>query len=329
MSIDAIEFARANNIHLLCLPSHTTHILQPFDVGVFKSFKSNFSKSCSNYLAKHPGRVVTPEILSSLVADAWMPSLTTLNIMSGFQKCGLFPLNPGAVDDRCMAPSKAFVKNRESAAITVPNTDTCTNSVPSSPVFTKEQEELFIKRFEECFDIADPSYVAWLKINHPEVALSVAGTSTTTCTSSQPTSASSVDKQPAGDTSKANSASDILSEVLVLPAPRELKQKQKGGLTTKGCILTDMIDDLKEKEKKQIEEKEMKLARKLEKEENRRIRAEQKEQKQKERQKAKEKLREKEAKLIEKEKKQREKVAKWEAKLREKEEKRRQKEAKL
>ena len=231
MSIDAIEFARANNIHLLCLPSHTTHILQPLDVGVFKSFKSNFSKSCSNYLAKHPGRVVTPEILSSLVADAWMPSLTTLNIMSGFQKCGLFPLNPGAVDDRCMAPSKAFVKNRESAAITVPNTDTCTNSVPSSPVFTKEQEELFIKRFEECFDIADPSYVAWLKINHPEVPLSVAGTSTTTCTLSQPTSASSVDKQPAGDTSKANSTSDVLSEVLVLPAPREPKQKQKGSLT--------------------------------------------------------------------------------------------------
>lgn len=147
VSIDAIEFARANNIHLLCLPSHTTHILQPLDVGVFKSFKSNFSKSCSNYLAKHPGRVVTPEILSSLVADAWMPSLTTLNIMSGFRKCGLFPLNPSAVDDRSMAPSKAFIRNRESAAITVPNTDTCMNSVPSSPVFTKEQEELFIKRF--------------------------------------------------------------------------------------------------------------------------------------------------------------------------------------
>ena len=201
------------------------------------------------------------------------------------------------------------------------NTDTCTNSVPSSPIFTKEQEELYVKGFEGCFDIADPFYVAWLKINHPKVALSVAGTSTTTCTSSQPTSASSVDKQPAGDTSKANSASDILSEVLVLPAPRELKQKQKGGLTTKGCILTDMIDDLKEKEKKQIEEKEMKLARKLEKEENRRIRAEQKEQKQKERQKAKEKLREKEAKLIEKEKRQREKEAKREAKLREKEKK--------
>ena len=36
MSVELIELARANNIHLSCLPSHTTHILQPLDVGVFK-----------------------------------------------------------------------------------------------------------------------------------------------------------------------------------------------------------------------------------------------------------------------------------------------------
>ena len=40
MSIPLIEVARANNVHILCLPVHTTHLLQPLDVGVFKSFKS-------------------------------------------------------------------------------------------------------------------------------------------------------------------------------------------------------------------------------------------------------------------------------------------------
>ena len=44
MSIEAIEFARSNDIHMLCLPAHTTHILQPLDVGVFKSFKSFYHK---------------------------------------------------------------------------------------------------------------------------------------------------------------------------------------------------------------------------------------------------------------------------------------------
>ena len=69
MSVELIKLARANNIHLLCLPSHTSHILQPLDVGVFKSFKSNFSKSCSSYRAAHPGRVITTDDkLASLVA---------------------------------------------------------------------------------------------------------------------------------------------------------------------------------------------------------------------------------------------------------------------
>uniref|UniRef100_A0A1X7TTS3 HTH CENPB-type domain-containing protein n=1 Tax=Amphimedon queenslandica TaxID=400682 RepID=A0A1X7TTS3_AMPQE len=60
------------------------------------------------------------------------------------------------------------------------------------------------------FDIPDPGYVAWLKINHPEIALSTTGTSTTM--SSQPNSASPLDKQQAA-------SPDVLDEVLVLPVP--------------------------------------------------------------------------------------------------------------
>ena len=42
ISIELIELARQNDVHLLCFPAPTTHILQPLDVGVFKSFKENF-----------------------------------------------------------------------------------------------------------------------------------------------------------------------------------------------------------------------------------------------------------------------------------------------
>ena len=44
VSIKLVELARENNINQLCLPSHTLHILQPLDVGCFKSFKANFPK---------------------------------------------------------------------------------------------------------------------------------------------------------------------------------------------------------------------------------------------------------------------------------------------
>ena len=42
ITIDVIEYARLNEIHLLCLPSHTSHILQPLDVGVSKPFPPRY-----------------------------------------------------------------------------------------------------------------------------------------------------------------------------------------------------------------------------------------------------------------------------------------------
>ena len=39
VSIQLIEKARTNDIHLLCFPAHTTHLLEPLDVGLFKLFK--------------------------------------------------------------------------------------------------------------------------------------------------------------------------------------------------------------------------------------------------------------------------------------------------
>ena len=85
-SIEVIELASANKVHILCLPAHTTYVLQPLDVVVFKSFKSQFSKACNKYMSKYPGRVVTADKLASLVAEEWPHSVTSVNIMSGFKK---------------------------------------------------------------------------------------------------------------------------------------------------------------------------------------------------------------------------------------------------
>lgn len=250
-SIELIDLARENKIHLLCLPPHTTHILQPLDVGVFKSFKANFSKACTNYLSKHPGRVITVEKLASLVAEAWPLSMSTVNILSGFRKCGIYPFNPGEVNDRQLAPSKAVCPRA------------VTSQPQETPVFTKEKEELFKKRYEENFDIPDPEYVVWLKLNHPDAEVSSLETS----------SVSSSVKASSTDSSK------VLSDVLVLPEPKSSNKKRKEPSRAK-CLTNDsVLEEMKAKEKEKIEKEEEKKAKALEKRQKKQQREEQKKEK--------------------------------------------------
>ena len=156
VTIEAIELARSNDVLMLCLPSHTTHILQPLDVGVFKPFKAAFSKASHQFIMQNPGRVITNDVLASLVGDAWPHAFTPLNIMAGFKKCGIHPFNPGEILDRQVAPSKA---------VTPP--PPILNS-PEVSVFSPEKQSLFQKRYEEGYDLNDTEYMVWLRINHSD-----------------------------------------------------------------------------------------------------------------------------------------------------------------
>lgn len=51
---DIITLAKENEIYILTLPSHTTHLLQPLDVGVYKSLKSHWSGRINDYMREHP-----------------------------------------------------------------------------------------------------------------------------------------------------------------------------------------------------------------------------------------------------------------------------------
>jgi hypothetical protein len=45
---DMVEMVAANNIHLFCLPPHTTHRLQPLDVGIFRPVQKAWMKNVSS-----------------------------------------------------------------------------------------------------------------------------------------------------------------------------------------------------------------------------------------------------------------------------------------
>ena len=114
ISIELIELAKENDVHLLCLPSHTTHVLQPSDVGVFSSFKHHVGLALNALLRSSEGRVPTSEDIPAILSEAWPKSMTPVNLMSGFRKSGIHPLNPSYIHDRVFAPSIATCLSEQS-----------------------------------------------------------------------------------------------------------------------------------------------------------------------------------------------------------------------
>ena len=114
ISIELIELAKENDVHLLCLPSHTAHVLQPLDVGVFSSFKHHIGLTLNMLLRSSEGRVPTSEDIPAILSEAWPKSMTPVNLMSGFRKSGIHPLNPSYIHDRVFAPSIATCPSEQS-----------------------------------------------------------------------------------------------------------------------------------------------------------------------------------------------------------------------
>ena len=49
INLELIRLARDHGVFLFCLPSHTTHALQPLDVGVYGPLKSRWGKILKEY----------------------------------------------------------------------------------------------------------------------------------------------------------------------------------------------------------------------------------------------------------------------------------------
>jgi hypothetical protein len=87
---------KENNIIPLCMPAHSSHLLQPLDVGCFGPLKRAYGK-----LIEQKGRLGYNHIdkLDFLKAypAAHQEVFTTENIQSGFRATGILPSNPKAV----------------------------------------------------------------------------------------------------------------------------------------------------------------------------------------------------------------------------------------
>ena len=108
INVPLINWAKDQNVILFVLPPHTSHFLQPMDVGCFGPLKKSYGKHCQTWMRSNPGMVINKYCICQLVCKAYQDSMTPRNITNAFKKCGIFPLNPAAVDEDWFKPSISF-----------------------------------------------------------------------------------------------------------------------------------------------------------------------------------------------------------------------------
>ena len=104
ITVDLIQKAQENNIHMFVLLPHSCHQLQPLDVGLFSPFKAASSTECHKLSHTQIEQQVTREDLPGLIGKAYKPALTVPNIMSAFRKTGIVLFNSDTILTKPIEP---------------------------------------------------------------------------------------------------------------------------------------------------------------------------------------------------------------------------------
>ncbi|CAG4950882.1 unnamed protein product [Colias eurytheme] len=96
VDISVVELATRNGITILKLPPHTSHLLQPLDVCVFKSFKTRWDAKLVDWQRHNVGVKLPKKEFSKLFAQIWH-EINPEIIRNGFKKAGIIPFNRNTI----------------------------------------------------------------------------------------------------------------------------------------------------------------------------------------------------------------------------------------
>jgi hypothetical protein len=130
-SAEVLEFCLDNNIIPCRLPSHTSHKLQPCDVGVFSALKSAYRDQVEQMERAGVG-TIGKQHFTYLYEPARKKAITPRNIMAGFRGSGLFPFDPDRVlADVPKPPAKLTIPESNEVG---PDTQDKVLQHPSTPI---------------------------------------------------------------------------------------------------------------------------------------------------------------------------------------------------
>ena len=88
-----VQFALDHNIHLIQLPSKSTHILQPLDVGSFALLQAAYERHLSDWLLKNPLSVIRKVDFLDLLFSARTEVYTTSTVENAWKDSRCWPID--------------------------------------------------------------------------------------------------------------------------------------------------------------------------------------------------------------------------------------------
>ena len=90
------RFCLDHQIVVLCMPAHSSHLLQPLDVGCFSVLKQSYGRLVQQIISRGVNHIDKREFLP-LYRQARQTALHQNNILAGFAATGLVPYSPDRV----------------------------------------------------------------------------------------------------------------------------------------------------------------------------------------------------------------------------------------
>ena len=95
-SIEFQDLCKEKNIILLCMPPHSSYLLQPLNVACFSPLKRKYGDAVSG-LARNRTHYISKETFLLAFKAAFKQSITKENIQASFRGASLVPHDPQAV----------------------------------------------------------------------------------------------------------------------------------------------------------------------------------------------------------------------------------------
>jgi len=150
-TLEFITFCATHEIRLLCFVPHSTHLLQPLDIGIFGPLGRYYSNEVDDWGRAYPYQTISKGDFFPLCQRARQKALTIVNIKAAFGATGIYQLrrarvleiidksSPSTSSTTQISPHTMLLPSaRPTASISSTSTHSSPSSAYSPPETTKQ-----------------------------------------------------------------------------------------------------------------------------------------------------------------------------------------------